>query len=1065
MAIKDKKYYHNLDLLKNELKNALVKIAPSESHDIVNLESLNKSFIYDTAKAISIKNVYTTVGGLTAGTDVSDKTLKELFDLIFFTSTDAIYTYPIIRDSIISISNSGSVIKSNSLGGGIIIDSDVDYDGDITIDIKFNYDKNDGGDLESIILNGTDFISNATELNGEWNLSLPLKDVMTSSSMNAINISIVYKEGDQKLDEEGNPSGTPLPSGSMVFNDAIVFKSLGYPIFTKVLNLLDFIKPEFNYQTDGVILPKNGNVSISKDKVLVIGIPVSNVNPLTILHKSINTSDKFIKRQISISSNKSQGGIPYNLYYYFANTLTDDITIGYGKDLSIISNTDLFTWVGVQGSLKCLNQGIDESAKYLLAELMFGGILTSYIIENDNKVPNTTSSTCKIVTDFKTKLVDLSNIRYPSLAELYDNIKNSEDAENALSVTEEVYVKLEIFKLESTDVGFGIFKTIRGYSILEIKSDLSYEYHEFNGIDDSKIEWKPVLTTGTCEIKFGNKTGKFVYTTLEKYINDVATGITKDNLSSDTDFIDGKLTASCLNLSELGIGIDNDNNKYQNKITADNNLDSDITTLLTSNKIKYYTSINNGKCYKEVNGVIELAKSNFEYFTLVKIIDSYYKILKVSNDSTWQYFYYENNQSALVPTLWIGDKATGTCTLNINGINSGFMHYNDIYEIYTDNQYNIRVNDITKPNGTDGHNVADELSDACKSNLEDVESLTYDTLISKINNSNLARNKRYIISDFRTVSTWSNSLTSNTVYGEIEPIIVLAVSVNKLSSIAYSTIHSNDLIHYNPLNVLENKLYTGSERGVITKRIDTVNNIEFDFDFRGLRSGSSTRLNTLLGEFPLVVSYDTLIKSRNSKVSLSHNSSQDNITGSSVIFEKCAIINSNVTIDGSINIIFSEITSGATPLDDDITMDIINSNFKLTGTWDRLHTYANGTPTQRANRNDDNFFVGKIINSNISTQFLCIGTQTGGKPTIENSLSNFNYNGLALNIWKIPFGSVQYNSIFGKNYPINVTGSVVDGYRIPLTLWNTDETAIQNFASFPFLDPVSKLVYIREISL
>jgi hypothetical protein len=120
-----------------------------------------------------------------------------------------------------------------------------------------------------------------------------------------------------------------------------------------------------------------------------------------------------------------------------------------------------------------------------------------------------------------------------------------------------------------------------------------------------------------------------------------------------------------------------------------------------------------------------------------------------------------------------------------------------------------------------------------------VESVTYFELTSKITGSTLCEGKYYLISDFQTcydVPEYyvnGNPKGSNVIdyrQSNVDPIIVLATSVNTISSTAYQPSYPNDRIQYDwTFNLTPNT--GGVAYGRITERIDEFNN-RTDYDHR-----------------------------------------------------------------------------------------------------------------------------------------------------------------------------------------------------------------------------------------
>ena len=111
------------------------------------------------------------------------------------------------------------------------------------------------------------------------------------------------------------------------------------------------------------------------------------------------------------------------------------------------------------------------------------------------------------------------------------------------------------------------------------------------------------------------------------------------------------------------------------------------------------------------------------------------------------------------------------------------------------------------------------------------ESVTYAQLASKISAKTLFAGKNYIITDYQTIHLIPT--TTDTNKGAVEPLLVMAISDSTLSSIAYSTLHKEDIIYYSPIN--DQTMVPGCTKGYISRRIDTKQVNDFPFDFRAVK--------------------------------------------------------------------------------------------------------------------------------------------------------------------------------------------------------------------------------------
>ena len=110
-------------------------------------------------------------------------------------------------------------------------------------------------------------------------------------------------------------------------------------------------------------------------------------------------------------------------------------------------------------------------------------------------------------------------------------------------------------------------------------------------------------------------------------------------------------------------------------------------------------------------------------------------------------------------------------------------------------------------------------------------SLTYTELKTLIDTSALVVGQRYIINDYQTVHTIPNTSDTNT--GQIEPLLVEALTVSKLKNECYSTLFPEDIIYYDIEN--NQSMVNGCTKGYIYRRIDTIKNNDIGFDYRNVK--------------------------------------------------------------------------------------------------------------------------------------------------------------------------------------------------------------------------------------
>ena len=121
--------------------------------------------------------------------------------------------------------------------------------------------------------------------------------------------------------------------------------------------------------------------------------------------------------------------------------------------------------------------------------------------------------------------------------------------------------------------------------------------------------------------------------------------------------------------------------------------------------------------------------------------------------------------------------------------------------------------------------------------------LTYAELAAAITGSTLTPGAKYLITDYQTVHEIPNSgildeesgeMYANEINtGQIEPLLVTAISENELAPEAYSSLFPDDVIYYSPTN--DQGMVPGCTKGYIYRRVDTKQNNDIPFDFRQVK--------------------------------------------------------------------------------------------------------------------------------------------------------------------------------------------------------------------------------------
>jgi len=114
--------------------------------------------------------------------------------------------------------------------------------------------------------------------------------------------------------------------------------------------------------------------------------------------------------------------------------------------------------------------------------------------------------------------------------------------------------------------------------------------------------------------------------------------------------------------------------------------------------------------------------------------------------------------------------------------------------------------------------------------------VTYSQLLNDINSSSLISGARYLISDYS--STYIQPESNIQTVSPIEPLTVTAISTSELQPEACSLQYPDDVIYYSYNNDISSssvKLIPGATKGVIYRRVDTIQNNSFPFDFRQIK--------------------------------------------------------------------------------------------------------------------------------------------------------------------------------------------------------------------------------------
>lgn len=181
------------------------------------------------------------------------------------------------------------------------------------------------------------------------------------------------------------------------------------------------------------------------------------------------------------------------------------------------------------------------------------------------------------------------------------------------------------------------------------------------------------------------------------------------------------------------------------------------------------------------------------------------------------------SSNIVIPHNWIL-----LCT--VNGINQVYFFPNGV-KLKRGQSINLSVHDAVNADTIDGFHVSDLTGHTHTEYSRAPISITYSDLILLISTSSLIVGQRYIISDYQT--TYIQPISNVPMSGATEPLLVTALTNNKLMNIAYSTLHTQDLIYYNVNNDQDD--IPGCTKGYIYRRIDTLKNNDIGFDFRNVK--------------------------------------------------------------------------------------------------------------------------------------------------------------------------------------------------------------------------------------
>ena len=294
--------------------------------------------------------------------------------------------------------------------------------------------------------------------------------------------------------------------------------------------------------------------------------------------------------------------------------------------------------------------------------------------------------------------------------------------------------------------------------------------------------------------------------------------------------------------------------------------------------------------------------------------------------------------------------------------------------------------------------------------------VSYSSLFTLMSTSSLIQGSYYIIENFKTCYDQPDfdyngtPITSgNYKQGPVEPIVVLATSINTISPVAYQPTHPNDFIRYDIMyNTTE--VTNGVAFGRITERIDEFNN-RTDYDHR----------NILFKRYKLFTYRDEL--RLNGTIELLSNGT---VNGVDTTFSSLSV--GDIIYIPNANPSYYEITG----ITDNVTMNVSGDTITSVGAGERFYLTVEET-------NGNGYFSYKRTNvrSNDYEQYSTFGDAILNDYAKNNYIGNYtnNYTNVSSGTFLLPnnvflegqyesnkFGDYCYNNTFGTDNQNNVWG-------------------------------------------
>jgi len=327
---------------------------------------------------------------------------------------------------------------------------------------------------------------------------------------------------------------------------------------------------------------------------------------------------------------------------------------------------------------------------------------------------------------------------------------------------------------------------------------------------------------------------------------------------------------------------------------------------------------------------------------------------------------------------------------------------------------------------------------------ENFTNTTFNQLTSLKANNQLIAGKYYRISDFHLM-WWNQSINDTTVKMGLsaEPLIVLALSSNKISHEAKSEIYPQDTVYYdvdatssNSWGNINNNTRISNFKGWIYRRIDHKLNINIAWDWRNITVNCCRPDITSIGLYNSATTYSLYSVVKNASNKLYYSVQNSNIGNS--------LFNTGWWLP------ISDLTEGSTYFVTDESYGFraynINGIFinlpANTSTRIQQPTFTSSLISQGIFQLDNcnnikikgghsNVFLGSNINSNnigIDFNFNTIGNNfysniIGNSFYYNTVVNNFNFNTIGNEFYSNIIGNSFYSNIIGNSFYYNTIGN------------------------------------------